>query len=73
MFKSNRPTEMNEPESLFYFTKKYQQNPVDDICYNKSPLEKNEVGKVLLKAAQNNFVRRTCISKLLDSDVPVIV
>ena len=73
MFKSNCPTEMNEPESSFHFTNKHQQNPGDNIWYKKSPLGKNEVGKLLLKAAQNNSVRRTCISKLLDSDVPVIV
>ena len=64
---------MNEPESSFYFTNKHQQNPGGNISYKKSPLGKNEVGKLLLKAAQNNSVRRTCISKLLDSDVPVIV
>ena len=73
MFKSNRPTEMNEPESSFYFTNKHQQNPGGNISYKKSPLRKNEVGKLLLKAAQNISVRRTCISKLLDSNVPVIV
>ena len=73
MFKSNRPTEMNEPESSFYFTNKHQLNPGDNIWYKKSPLRKNEVGKLLLKAVQNNSVRRTCISKLLDSGVPVIV
>ena len=63
---------MNEPESLFYFTNKHKQNPGDN-WYKKSPLGKNEVGKPLLKAAQNYSVRRTCISKLLDSDVLVIV
>ena len=64
---------MNEPESSFYFTNKHQQNRGDNIWYKKSLLGKNEVGKPLLKAAQNNSVRRTCISKLLDSDIPVIV
>ena len=64
--------EMNEPESSFYFTNKQQQNPGDNIWYNKSPLGKNEVAKLLLKAAHNS-VRRTCTSKLLDSDIPVIV
>ena len=58
---------MNQPESAFYFAIKHQQNP------GESPLGKNEVGKPLLKAAQNYSVRKTCISKLLDSDVPVIV
>ena len=64
---------MNEPESSFYFTNKHLQNPGDNIWYKKSPLGKSEVRKLLLKAVQNNSVRRTCISKLLDSDVPVIV
>ena len=64
---------MNEPESSFYFTNKHQLNPADNIWYKKSSLEKNEIGKPLLKAAQNNSVRRTWISKLLDSDLPVIV
>ena len=64
---------MNEPESSFYFTNKHQQNPGGNISYKKSLLGKNEVGKLLLKAAQNNYVRRTCTSKLFDSDVPVIV
>ena len=73
IFKSRRPAEMNEPKSSFYFTIKHQQNPGDNIWYKKSLLGNNEVGKPLLKAAQNNFVRRTCISKLLDSDVHVIV
>ena len=73
IFKSRRPAEMNEPESSFYLTIKHQQNPGDNYWYKNSHLGKNEVGKPLLKAAQNNFVRRTCIAKLLDSDVPVIV
>ena len=73
IFKSYRPTEMNEPESSLYFAIKHQQNPGDNIWTKKSPLGKNEVGKPLLKAAQNYSVRKTCISKLLDSDVPVIV
>ena len=73
MFKSNHPTEMNEPESSLYFTNKHQQNPGDNIWYKRSPLGKNEVRKLLLKAAQNNSVRRTCTSKLLNSDLPVTV
>ena len=64
---------MNEPESAFYFAIKHQQNPSHNIWTKKSPLAKNEVGKSLLKAAQNYSVRKTCVSKLLDSDEPVIV
>ena len=70
IFESHRP---NESESAFYFAIKHQQNLGDNIWTKKSPLVKNEVGKPLLKAAQNYSVRKTCISKLLDSDVPVIV
>ena len=40
MFKSNRPTETNEPQSSFYFTNKHQENPGDNIWYKMSPLEK---------------------------------
>ena len=64
---------MNEPESAFFFAIKNQQNPGDNIWTKKLPLGKNKVGKPLLKAAQNYSLDRTCISKLLDSDVPVIV
>ena len=73
MFKNNRPKEMNEPKSSFHFANKHQQIPGGNIWYKKSPLGKNEVGKLLLKAARNNSVRGTCTSKLLGSDVPVIV
>ena len=64
---------MNEPETTFYFAIKHQKNPSDNIWTKKFPLRKNEVGKLLLKAAQNYSVRKTCISKIFDSDVPVIV
>ena len=64
---------MNEPESSFYFTNTHQQIPDDNIGYKKSSLGKNEVRKLVLKAAQNKSVCTTCISKLFDSDVPVIV
>ena len=64
---------MNEPESAFFLAIKHQQNSGDHNWTKKSPFKKNEVGKALLKAAQNYSVRKTCISKLLDSDVPVIV
>ena len=73
LFQNHQPAEMNEPESSFYFTNKHQQNPSDNIWNMKSPLGKSEVRKLLLKAAQNNSIRRTCISKLFDLDVLVIV
>ena len=64
---------MIEAESSFCLTNKHQQNPGDNIWYNKYPLGKSKVGKPLSKAVQNNSVHRTCNSNLLDSDVPVIV
>ena len=57
IFKSHRLTEMNEPESSFYFPIKHQQNPHDNIWTKKSPLGKNEVGKPLLKAARSKQFR----------------
>ena len=49
------------------------------IWYNKAPLGKNEIGKFLSKAAKaaklpgniaNHSVRKTCISRLMDADIP---
>ena len=56
MLKSNPPTEMNEPESSFYFTNKHQQNPGCNISYKKSPLGKNEIGKLLKTIPFAEFV-----------------
>ena len=44
-----------------------------NIWTKKFPSGKNEVGKPLLKATQNYSVGKACISKVLDSDVLVIV
>jgi integrase len=80
MFKSHRPLLMNQPEARFYLAVKHKRNPNDNIWYKRSPLGKNEIGKLLSKAAQNvglpgrvtnHSVRKTCVSRLLDSDVPV--
>ena len=58
---------------------KHQRKAADSVWYKKGPLGKNEIGKLLTKAAQNaglsgrvtnHSVRKTCISRLLDSDVP---
>ena len=70
---------MNKPDSPFYVTVKHQRKPGDDVCYMRSPLGKNEIGKFLSTAAKNaglqgrvtnHSVRKTCISRLLDADVP---
>ena len=64
---------MNESECAFYFAIKHDQSPGDNIGYKKFPLGKNEVGKSVLKAAQNYYVGNTGISKVFDSDLLVIV
>ena len=64
---------MNEPESSFYFTHKPQEEPVYNIWTKKFLSGKNEIVMTLLKATQNYSVWKTCISKLLDSDVSVTV
>ena len=72
---------MNQPEAPFYLAIKHQRKATDAVWYKNSPLGKNEIGKLLTKAAQNaglpgrvtnHSVRKTCISRLLDSDVPEI-
>ena len=79
LLRSHRPIEMNQPEAPFYLAVKHQRKATDAVWYKKSSLGKNEIGKLLTKAAQNaglqgrvtnHSVRKTCISRLLDSDVP---
>ena len=81
-FKSHRPVEMNKPESPFYLAVRHNRSSKDNVWYMKSPLGKNEIGKLLSTAAQkaglqregkqitNHSVRKTCISRLLDADIP---
>ena len=81
-FKSHRPLEMNQPESPFYLAVRQNRTSQDQVWYMRSPLGKNEIGKFLSTAAQkaglhregkrvtNHSVRKTCISRLLDADIP---
>ena len=81
-FKSHRPVEMNKPESPFYLAVRHNRSSQDNVWYMKSPLEKNEIGKLLSTAAQkaglqregkqitNHSVRKRCISRLPDADIP---
>ena len=81
-FKSHRPVEMNQPESPFYLAVRQNRSSQDQVWYMRSPLGKNEIGKFLSTAAQNaglhregkrvtnHSVRKTCISRLLDADIP---
>jgi len=81
-FKSHRAVEMNQPESPFYLAVRQNRSSQDQVWYMRSPLGKNEIGKFLFTAAEkaglhlqgkrvtNHLVRKTCISRLLDADIP---
>ena len=79
-FKIHRPEEMNNADSPFYLTINHRRRPGNSIWYMKAPLGKNEIGKLMKTAAQaaglqgnitNHSVRKTCISRLMDAEVPV--
>ena len=71
--------ETNKPDSPCYLAVKHQHKPDDDVWYMRSPLGKNEIGKSLSAAAKNaglqgrvnnQSVRKSCISHILNADVP---
>ena len=79
-FRSHRPAEMNNADSPFYLAINYRRRADNSIWYLKTPLGKNEIGKFMKVAAQtaglqgnitNQSVRKTCISRLMDAEVPV--
>lgn len=79
-FKSHRPEEMKNADSPFYLAINHRRRPGNSIWYMKAPLGKNEIGKLMTTAAQaaglqgnitNHSVRKTCISRLMDAEVPV--
>ena len=81
-FRSHRPVEMNAPESPFYLAVRHNRRSNEEVWYMKAPLGQNEIGKFLSTAAKNaglhrerkkvtnHSVTKTCISTLLDADVP---
>ena len=81
-FKSHKLVEMNQPDSPFYLAVRQNRSSQDQVWYMRSPLGKNEIRKFLSTAAQNagihrkgkrvtnHSVRKTCISRLLDADIP---
>ena len=79
-FKSHRPEEMNSADSPFYLAINYRRRPGSNVWYMRAPLCKNEIGKLMKTAAQsagllgnftNHIVRKTCLSRLIDAEVPV--
>ncbi len=74
-----RPELMKDPEAPFFLAINHKRKPENPVWYQKSPLGKNEIGKFLSKAAKNagiegnisnHSVRKTCVSRLMDADIP---
>jgi len=79
-FKSRRPEEKNNAGSPFYLAINHRRRPGNNIWYMKAPLGKNEIGKLMKTAEQaaslqgnitHHSVRKTCISRFMDAEVPV--
>ena len=78
-FASNRPDSSKFSESPFFLAVNNKRKPDSHVWYTKGPLGKNTIGQFLPKAAKaaglsgkisNHSVRKTCISRLMDADVP---
>ena len=78
-FAEHRPLEMKQPNSPFFLAINHCRQPSSQIWYSKAALGKHEFGKFLSKAAKaaklpgnitNHSVRKTCISRLMDADMP---
>jgi integrase len=78
-FSEHRPLEMKQPDSPFFLPINHHRRPSSQIWYSKAVLGKNEIGKFLSKAAKaaklpgnitNHSVRKTCISCLIDANIP---
>ena len=79
-FASHRPEASKQPESPFFLAVNHRRKPSSQIWYSNAALGKNLIGKFLVTAAKtaglpgnisNHSVRKTCISRLMDAEVPV--
>ena len=70
---------MKQIDSPFFLAINHRRRPSSQIWYPKAALGKNEIGKFLSKAAKaaklpgnitNHSVRKTCISRLIDANIP---
>ncbi len=53
-FMKHRPESMKDPEAPFFLAAiNHKRKPENPVWYKKSPLDKNEIGKFLSKAAKN--------------------
>ena len=68
------------PEAPFFLAINHKRKPADPVWYSRAPLGKNKIGEFLTKAAKNaglpgnvtsHSVRKTCISRLMDAEIPV--
>ena len=72
---------MLKPDSPFFSAINHRRKPAQSqIWYSKAPLGKNEIGKFMAEAAKrtglpgnvtNHSVRKTCVARLMDAEVPV--
>ncbi len=78
-FASHHPEAAKVPESPFFLAINQKRRAGSQIWYTKDALGKNSIGKFLSNAAKaagepgnvsNHSVRKTCISRLMDADVP---
>ena len=79
-YKSHRPEERLKLGSPFFLAINHRRKAQSQIWYSKAPLGKNEIGKFMAEAAKrtglpgnvtNHSVRKTCVSRLMDAEVPV--
>ena len=79
VFASHRPDNSKTPDSPFFLTVNHKRKADSQVWYTKGPLGKNSIGMFLMKAAKaaglsgkitNHSVQKTCISRLMDADVP---
>jgi len=78
-FSAHRPEKTRHPGSPFFLAINHKRKPESQIWYCNSPLGKNAIGKFFVNAAKatglhgnisNHSVRKTCISRLMDADLP---
>ena len=79
-FASLRPETAKTSESPFFLAGNNRRSSCSQIWYSNAALGKNSIGKFLVDAAKaaglpgnisNHSLRKTCISRLIDAEIPV--
>ena len=69
---------MKKPDAPFFLAVNHSRAPDNPVWYSRAG--KNKIGEFFTKAAKNaglpgnvtnHYVRKTCISRLMDAEVPV--